>query len=155
METKEKFQVFVYGTLKSGNKVRGLDQPIYIYDEDRQSPTYGQPIEEIEKELIGKATTTDKKFSMVDLGSFPGVIQNGYHDVYGEVYAGGQDFLDYCDKIEGHQGDKAKNFYHRDLVNTTEGKAFIYYLDPYYSEYDDHKTSNDISLKNGILNWLR
>ena len=122
---KDKIKVFVYGTLKSGNKTRGLDQPLYDYDDDKSSPTYGQPILEIEKELIGKAVTTDSKFSMIDLGAFPGVIMNGDKDIYGEVYEGGEDFLAYCDMIEGHQGDKARNFYHRDLVNTSEGKAYI------------------------------
>ena len=38
---------------------------------------------------------------MVDLGAFPGVIINGYNDIYGEVYEGGDDFLEYCDMIEG------------------------------------------------------
>jgi hypothetical protein len=72
------------------------------------------------------------------------------------VYEGGDDFLKYCDMIEGHQGDRAKNFYHRDLVNTTEGKAFIYHLDPYYAEeYPDHNDSDQITFKNNTLTWLR
>jgi len=145
MEEK-RHKIFVYGTLKSTG-VRGLDQPIHdFYDTSH----------EIEKEFIGKAVTTDAKFSMVDLGAFPGVIINGKNDIYGEVYEGGDDFLKYCDMIEGHQGDRAKNFYHRDLVNTSEGKAFIYHLDPYYAdEYPDHKESNQITFKNNILTWLR
>ena len=150
----DKVKVFVYGTLKSGNKTRGLDQPLYDYDDDKSSPTYGQPTVEIEKELIGKAVTTDSKFSMIDLGAFPGVIMNGDKDIYGEVYEGGEDFLRYCDMIEGHQGDKARNFYHRDLVNTSEGKAYIYHLDPYYAEdYPGHEDSPDIVLTNNLLTW--
>lgn len=142
---QEKHKIFVYGTLKSDG-IRGLDKPIYdFYDSTK----------EIEKEFLGKAVTTDSKFSMVDLDAFPGVIINGYNDIYGEVYEGGDDLLEYCDMIEGHQSDKAKNFYHRDKVNTTEGPAYIYHLDPYYGdEYPDYKESDRIKFKNNILTWL-
>lgn len=139
MEEK-RYKIFVYGTLKSGNKTRGLDS---------------KGFEHVQMEKIGQAVTTDSKFNMADLGSFPGVIINGTHDIVGEVWEGGEDFLQLCDSIEGHQGDKLKNFYHRDLVNTTEGKAFIYHLDPWYwSDYgDDYENVPSITLSNNKLTW--
>ena len=106
-------KIFVSGTLKSGNPTRGLD---------------GFGLEDVDKRKLGIASTTESKFKVVDLGSFPGVVINGEYDIIGEVWEGGEDFLDLCDSIEGHQKDKHKNFYHRDLVKTTEGPAYIYII---------------------------
>ena len=135
-------KIFVYGTLKSGNSTRGLD---------------GFGLEDVEKRKLGIASTTESKFNMVDLGSFPGVVINGEYDIIGEVWEGGEDFLDLCDSIEGHQKDKHKNFYHRDLVKTTEGPAYIYHLDPWYwSDYgDDYENVDSITLSNNTLTWKR
>ena len=139
---EETIKIFVYGTLKSGNSTRGLD---------------GFGLEDVEKRKLGIASTTDSKFNMVDLGAFPGVVINGEYDIIGEVWEGGEDFLDLCDSIEGHQKDKHKNFYHRDLVNTTEGPAYIYHLDPWYwSDYGDkYENVPSITLSNNTLTWKR
>jgi len=137
---ENRIKIFVYGTLKSGNSTRGLDSPQF---------------DDIDKTKVGIAVTTEDKFNLVELGAFPGVIVNGTHKISGEVWEGGEDFLELCDSIEGHQKDKLKNFYHRDLVNTTEGKAYIYHLDPWYwsdygAEYDDVPS---ITLSNNTLTW--
>ena len=136
------YKIFVYGTLKSGNSTRGLD---------------GMSFNDGTMEKVGIAVTTESNFNMVDLGAFPGVIINGSHNISGEVWQGDEDFLDLCDSIEGHQRDKHKNFYHRDLVDTTEGKAYIYHLDPWYwSDYgDDYENVDSITLSNNTLTWNR
>ena len=135
-------KIFVYGTLKSGNSTRGLDSPQFDH---------------IEKTKLGIARTTGSKFNMVELGAFPGVVVNGTHDILGEVWEGGDDFLDLCDSIEGHLKDKEDNFYHRDKVDTTEGKAYLYHLDPWYwSDYgDDYENVDSITLSNNTLTWNR
>ena len=139
---EETIKIFVYGTLKSGNSTRGLDSPQFA---------------DVEKTKLGIAKTTSSKFNMVDLGAFPGVVVNGTHDILGEVWEGGEDFEVLCDSIEGHQKDKEDNFYHRDLVETTEGKAYIYHLDPWYwSDYgDDYENVDSITLSNNTLTWNR
>jgi len=139
---EETIKIFVYGTLKSGNSTRGLDSPQFDH---------------IEKTKIGIARTTGSKFNMVELGAFPGVVVNGTHDILGEVWEGGDDFLDLCDSIEGHLKDKEDNFYHRDKVDTTEGKAYLYHLDPWYwSDYgDDYENVPSITLSNNTLTWNR
>ena len=139
---EETIKIFVYGTLKSGNSTRGLDSPQFAH---------------VEKTKIGIAKTTGSKFNMVELGAFPGVVVNGTHDILGEVWEGGEDFEVLCDSIEGHQKDKEDNFYHRNLVETTEGKAYIYHLDPWYwSDYgDDYENIDSIKLSNNTLTWNR
>ena len=139
---EETIKIFVYGTLKSGNSTRGLDSPQFAH---------------VEKTKIGIAKTIGSKFNMVELGAFPGVVVNGTHDILGEVWEGGEDFEVLCDSIEGHQKDKEDNFYHRNLVETTEGKAYIYHLDPWYwSDYgDDYENVPSITLSNNTLTWNR
>ena len=139
---EETIKIFVYGTLKSGNSTRGLDSPQF---------------DDVDKTKLGIAKTTESKFNLVDLGAFPGVVVNGTHDILGEVWQGGQEFLELCDSIEGHYSDKLQNFYHRDKVNTTEGSAYIYHLDPWYwSDYgDDYENVDSITLSNNTLTWKR
>jgi gamma-glutamylcyclotransferase (GGCT)/AIG2-like uncharacterized protein YtfP len=139
---EETIKIFVYGTLKSGNSTRGLDSPQFA---------------DVEKTKLGIAKTIGSKFNMIDLGAFPGVVVNGTHDILGEVWEGGEDFLDLCDAIEGHQKDKEANFYHIDKVNTTEGEAYIYHLDPWYwSDYgDEYENVPSITLSNNTLTWKR
>ena len=137
---EETIKIFVYGTLKSGNSTRGLDSPQFDH---------------VEKTKLGIAKTTGSKFNLVELGAFPGAVINGTHDILGEVWEGGEDFLKLCDGIEGHKNDKDKNFYHRELFDTTEGEAYIYYLDPWYwSDYgDEYENVPSITLSNNTLTW--
>jgi gamma-glutamylcyclotransferase (GGCT)/AIG2-like uncharacterized protein YtfP len=137
---EETIKIFVYGTLKSGNSTRGLDSPQFDH---------------VEKTKLGIAKTTGSKFNLVELGAFPGAVINGDHDILGEVWEGGEDFLKLCDGIEGHKNDKDKNFYHRELFDTTEGPAYIYYLDPWYwSDYgDEYENVPSITLSNNTLTW--
>ena len=52
-------KVFVYGTLKSGGQIRGLNQ-------------FGDGAV-----IVGKAQTVYPDYDMIDLGAFPGVVKGG------------------------------------------------------------------------------
>ena len=96
-------RVFVYGTLKSG---------------------FGN------HSLLSNATflgthNTDRAFKMLNLGSFPALIEStkcGY-SIYGEVYEVDQDTLRSLDMLEGYPG-----FYNRKVITTPYGEAWVYYL---------------------------
>ena len=122
-------QVFVYGTLKSNGHVRGLNKfPGAV--------------------IVGKATTLYPDYDMIDLGSFPGVLLQGTSKVVGEVWEVDEDTLKLLDQIEGYP-----TFYDRTVVHTTEGKAWMYYLDrdEYAEEIGQHSPS--ITNINNTLTW--
>lgn len=97
-------KVFVYGTLKSGNTTRGLDQ-------------FGGATK------VGDAITITAEYSLFDLGCFPGVTLDGCNRVQGEVWNVTDEVFKMLDRIEGYP-----DFYHRQEINTTAGKAWMYYL---------------------------
>lgn len=105
-----KHPVFVYGTLKRKNQVRGLD-------------SFGNA------EFLGVAFTTDSAYSLYDLGLFPAVTLDGHNIIHGEVWQVDDQTMDILDSIEGYP-----NFYNRVKVSTTKGNAWIYYI-PDISEY--------------------
>ena len=98
------YKVFVYGTLKSGGRVRGLDQ----FDG---------------ASVVGEAVTSDALYSLFDLGSFPCVCLNGNQHVKGEVWEIDAETLKILDAIEGYP-----DFYNRKEIDTTQGKVWIYYI---------------------------
>lgn len=124
-------KVFVYGTLKSGGALRGIDT---LSDQSI---------------LIGKATTEYPDYDMLDLGAFPGVV-SGTNYIQGEVWEVDEDTFHILDHIEGYP-----NFYNRKMVHTTEGKAWMYYLnnetDYYGSTTSDQ--SDRIEKANEALIW--
>lgn len=122
-------KVFVYGTLKSGGLVRGLDK------------FPGATI-------VGKATTIYPDYDMIDLGSFPGVVLKGTNKIVGEVWEVDAETLELLDQMEGYPA-----FYDRTVVHTTEGKAWMYYLER--DEYQDYigNQSNSIVDINNTLAW--
>ena len=61
-------KVFVYGTLKSGGSIRGLEN-------------FGDGAV-----IVGRAKTTYPDYTMVDLGAFPGVLMGGTKHIQGEVW---------------------------------------------------------------------
>lgn len=98
-------KVFVYGTLKSGGQIRGLNQ-------------FGDGAV-----IVGKAQTVYPDYDMIDLGAFPGVVKGGTYKIQGEVWeVDDQTMLD-LDAIEGYP-----DFYNREVTMTTQGKAWMYYL---------------------------
>ena len=98
-------KVFVYGTLKSGGMIRGLDG-------------FGD-----EATIVGKAVTNYPDYDLIDLGSFPAVIKNGTYKIQGEVWEVTDEVMEQLDAIEGYP-----DFYQRELTHTTMGKAHMYYL---------------------------
>lgn len=123
-------KVFVYGTLKTGGPLRGLDKM------SNQSV------------LLGKANTEYPDFDMIDLGSFPGVV-SGTKFIQGEVWEVDEDTFHMLDQIEGFP-----NFYDRKVVHTTEGKAWMYFLtDTFKSNAKDSEMSDRIKRDNETLIW--
>jgi len=98
-------KVFVYGTLKSGGEIRGLNQ-------------FGDGAV-----IVGKAQTVYPDYDMIDLGAFPGVVKGGTYKIQGEVWEVDDEVFADLDAIEGYP-----DFYNRELTATTQGKAFMYYL---------------------------
>tara|TARA_Y100000389_G_scaffold198239_1_gene234373 strand:+ start:4697 stop:5104 length:408 start_codon:yes stop_codon:yes gene_type:complete len=107
----ELHKVFVYGTLKSGGEIRGLN-------------TFGEGAT-----IVGKAKTKFPDYHMIDLGAFPGVILKGTKYIQGEVWEVDDEAMEQLDMIEGYP-----EFYDRQQTQTTLGKAWMYYLSKDYSQ---------------------
>ena len=117
-------RVFVYGTLKSGNRIRGLDA----------FPGAN---------FIGKDFTADEAFDMMDLGPFPAVIPGGRSYIEGEVWEVSAEVFDQLDEIEGYP-----DFYLRQIIETqNHGAAWIYYL------LDDRGATRMQPDEKNILRW--
>lgn len=69
-------------------------------------------------------------WDMVDLGSFPGIFK-GDGEIHVEIYEVDDSGMGRLDMLEGYP-----TFYNRTQVDTSEGKAWIYYLNN-PSRYDD------------------
>jgi len=125
-------KVFVYGTLKSGGELRGLDR-------------FGDGAT-----IVGKAKTVYPDYEMADLGAFPGVFLNGEYHIEGEVWEVDDDTMDDLDAIEGYP-----DFYDRQLTHTTEGKAWMYYLaGDTYKSYKGER-GNQVVEDGDTLRWQR
>lgn len=125
-------KVFVYGTLKSGGELRGLDR-------------FGDGAT-----IVGKAKTVYPDYEMADLGAFPGVFLNGEYHIEGEVWEVDEDTMEDLDAIEGYP-----DFYNRQLTHTTEGKAWMYYLvGDTYKNYKGER-GNQVIEDGDTLRWQR
>jgi len=125
-------KVFVYGTLKSGGELRGLDR-------------FGDGAT-----IVGKAKTVYPDYEMADLGAFPGVFLNGEYHIEGEVWEVDDDTMEDLDAIEGYP-----DFYDRQLTHTTEGKAWMYYLaGDTYKSYKGER-GNQVVEDGDTLRWQR
>lgn len=98
MTTKTK--VFVYGSLK-----RGYGNHALLTDED-----------------FLKEARTKAEYTLVSLGSFPGVLDRGDTAIAGEVYDVSQETLRRLDILEGHP-----TFYRRTEIEV-EGESVSIYL---------------------------
>jgi gamma-glutamylcyclotransferase (GGCT)/AIG2-like uncharacterized protein YtfP len=125
-------KVFVYGTLKSGGDVRGLNQ-------------FGDGAT-----IVGKAKTQYPDYEMSDLGAFPGVFLNGKYHIEGEVWEVDDETLEHLDAIEGYP-----DFYSRQVTHTTQGKAWMYFLDS--DSYKDYAgvRGNQVIEDGDTLRWQR
>tara|TARA_B100001287_G_scaffold252144_1_gene233872 strand:- start:271 stop:774 length:504 start_codon:yes stop_codon:yes gene_type:complete len=141
-------QVFVYGTLKTGGEIRGLNNM------------------GLNVNPKGKANTSYSDYEMIDLGAFPGLLK-GNSTIIGEVWELDEEALYALDGMEGFErnklpvdwkapnfGDHIKgNFYSRTLIQTSQGKAWIYFLDEQtYGKYRDLE-SNNIEKVDNTLIW--
>ena len=122
-----KQRVFVYGTLKKGNSRRGLDKL-------GESNTF-----------ISEARTADPAYSLYDLGAFPAVGIKGNYHIEGEVWEIDTATLDVLDSIEGYP-----TFYNRKEINTTAGKAWMYYIE----DIDKFRDTKDKKLESNSSNTL-
>lgn len=122
-------KVFVYGTLKSGGKVRGLDQ----------FPGAS---------IVGKATTTYPDYDMVDLGSFPAVLLKGKKYIQGEVWEVNDQTMLELDMIEGYP-----DFYNKQIVDTSKGRAFMYFMRSVPKGYTMGSESSSIDEVDDTLSW--
>ena len=118
--------VFVYGTLKSGGPVRGLDS---------------FPVEH--RELQGKAKTAYPDYHMHDLGAFP-AVSRGNHYIQGEVWKVSKWVEDRIDEIEGYSGEDSQNMYNKQTIQTTLGPAKIYTMDIESAQSWAHEPVNAI-----------
>lgn len=125
-------RVFVYGTLKSGGEIRGLNQ-------------FGEGAA-----IVGKAKTMYPDYEMSDLGAFPGVFLNGKFHIEGEVWEVDDQVMEQLDAIEGYP-----DFYNRQVTHTTQGKAWMYYLEgEAYKDYAGVRGDQVIE-EGDTLKWQR
>ena len=125
-------KVFVYGTLKSGGEIRGLN--------NMAGPNNA--------EIVGIATTTYPDYDMMDLGAFPGVVMGGTKKIKGEVWLVDDETMEQLDAIEGYP-----EFYNRIPTETTQGKANMYFLGPEYKDKYSEMVSAHIEEFGGTLEW--
>jgi gamma-glutamylcyclotransferase (GGCT)/AIG2-like uncharacterized protein YtfP len=118
-------KVFVYGTLKRHNGVRGMNLMV-------------------DATFISETKSKDPLFDLYDLGSFPAVQPGGTSYIQGEIWEITNDVLDVLDHIEGYP-----NFYNRQIIETDNGPAWMYYI------ADAHKmrTQKIQPDKHNIVKW--
>ncbi len=144
-------QVFVYGTLKTGGEIRGLNNM------------------GLNVTPQGKAKTSNSDYHMIDLGAFPGLLK-GESVIIGEVWELDADALYVLDGMEGFDrekvnweekgvnvpnfGDAVKgNFYTRTIIPTSQGRAWIYFLsEETYGKYRDLE-SDIIEIVGNTMTW--
>lgn len=117
-------KVFVYGSLKKN---------------------FGNHVLLQHSNFIGEGITNEPQFTMVNLGSFPGVLIDGNGYISGEVYEINQPTLVRLDILEGEG-----NFYSRRKINVKVNneihECFIYVLLRNYSFFEstkEHKSYQD------------
>ena len=131
-------QVFVYGTLKTGGEIRGLNNM------------------GLNVTPKGKSKTSYPDYEMLDLGAFPGLLK-GKSFIVGEVWEMDEEALFALDGMEGFDrnelpvdwkvpnfGDDVKgNFYSRTIIETSQGKAWVYFLgEKEYGKYRGLESDN-------------
>ena len=114
----KKHEIFVYGTLLKGQPNNSL----------------------LSNSVFLGQTYTESKFTLVDLGYFPGLLDKGSTSVYGEVYEITDETFEKLDQLEGYP-----TLYTRKLINTAAGNDIWVYI------YNKYRTTHVI-IENG--NWL-
>ena len=85
-----------------------------------------------------KQTTTAPEYKLFNLGSFPGMIENGDVSVTGELYYITEAALAMFDMIESHP-----SFFCRKEINLSDGTTAISYLYPHDVDDFRHIESGD------------
>lgn len=80
-----------------------------------------------DEKFIGQFET-EPEYTLVDLGSFPGLIEEGSTSVTMEVFEIGAEKLKKLDSLEGYRNedDESNNFYNRVEIQTPFGKGYTY-----------------------------
>lgn len=105
MNDNKKYLVAVYGSL-----MKGLHNDVYLED----------------AELKG-SFVTEPKFTLVDLGSYPGLYENGTTSINMEVYEVDIHTLADVDGLEGYREDSLEmSMYLRKPIDTPFGEAIGY-----------------------------
>lgn len=99
MDAKLLDQVFVYGTLRRGERNHSLLADARWLDGHRTAACY----------------------TLLDLGAYPGVVAGGRTAIVGEVYAITQATLAQLDKLEDYPRE-----YYRERIPTRHGPAWMY-----------------------------
>ena len=110
MDFKIMNKLFVYGTLKKKHSRNSVLSASTFLGEMKTVP----------------------KYTMIDLGAFPGIFETGNTNIYGELYLVEDSLLELCDLIEGHP-----DFYERKkIILSNKTKAWSYFLEK--DKYIDH-----------------
>lgn len=107
-------------------------------------------------EFVGNAVTKDSHFSMISLGSFPGVFDEGSNKIKGEVYFVDEMTLRSLDRLESEGSFYSRREYPMVLSDGTELDCFIYILldKPYWKSYGE-EIPEEISGKALVWSWNR
>jgi gamma-glutamylcyclotransferase (GGCT)/AIG2-like uncharacterized protein YtfP len=118
------YRVFVYGSL-----LKGMGNHPLLKD----------------SKCIG-TTISPEGFDMIDLGYFPGVLQNdeSIGKVIGEVYEVDDDTLRRLDCLEGFDSNNPHNgMYNRITIETELGNAYIYTYNNRHGRISDFVPNGD------------
>ena len=116
---KKLYKVAVYGSLRKGFGNYGL-------------------LERGNAKLLGEANL-EPKYTMINLGAFPGVYKGGNTSITVEIYEVDEHLLSMLDSLEGYSAHRKpiNNFYNREVVNIPGyGKTYIYFIEDSYKEYN-------------------
>lgn len=93
--------------------------------------------------LIGEVWT-NPSFTLIDLGSYPGLLTKGRTSVKLEIYKiYNTTTLKNLDNLEGYFGkDSSNNLYNKELINTPFGEAsiYIYNFENYGKDSENYST---------------
>jgi gamma-glutamylcyclotransferase (GGCT)/AIG2-like uncharacterized protein YtfP len=118
-----KYIVFVYGTLKR-------DFPNHYVLGDSK--------------FLGEFTT-EPRYTMLDLGMFPGVIYQGNTKIVGEVFEVDEKIMTDLDNLEGFP-----TLYGKHNLKTEWGTAIMYIYN--ITEYNNEFINVDVKIEDGI--WI-
>jgi gamma-glutamylcyclotransferase (GGCT)/AIG2-like uncharacterized protein YtfP len=97
--------------------------------------------------------STEPKYTLHSLGSFPGLKTNGNAAIVMEVYEVDEQTLNRLNQLEGYYPEETPTFYDRIEINTPWGKAFTYtYVNP-LSKDSIIESGDWVEYKNEVKSW--